>query len=164
MLTSILKKIRGAVGTAVTWAVAWGIGGFGLSAVLFAVSPRLGLSTFVDAAPMLTVLAGAAGFVGGTVFSAVLGTVHARSRLADLSPFRLALWGGLAGMLVPLGIVAGAAVVGGVSLTGEVLLATATVFGGLGVATAAGTVKLAQVGARELDGGGDHDLLGPARS
>lgn len=161
MMKSILRRMRGALGTAVTWAVAWAGGGFGLAALLFMASPRLGLGLFADAAPMITLLAGATGFVGGTVFSAVLGTVHGRRSLADLSAVRIALWGGLAGMLVPLGVIAGAAIWGAVPLSVGSLGTAALVFGGLGAATGGGTIMLAQAGAGEIDGGGRRGVLGP---
>jgi Na+/proline symporter len=71
------RKLRGAFGTAVTWAAGWAVVGFVPTAILFILSPSLDPSTFPDVA-MLTILGGVSGLVGGTVFSTVLRTVHRR--------------------------------------------------------------------------------------
>jgi hypothetical protein len=153
-MKSILRRLRGALGTAVTWAVAWAVGGFAVAAILFFLGPGFGgidSPDFRDVASIFTVLGGVAGLVGGTVFSIALGTVHRRRQLRQLSSVRMGLWGALAGLLVPLGVVGvgiGMGTVHSILLSAEVLGTTIVLFGGGGAATAVATVKLAQAAER----------------
>ena len=158
-MRSILRKLRGAVGTAVTWAVMWATGGVAFTGLLFLLSPGLNLQIFAEAAPAIALVAGAWGFIGGGVFSLTLGTVHRSRRLDDLSPGRMSLWGALAGMLLPIGLLAFAALSGVTGIDAEVIFWTTAIFGGLGATTAGGTVKLAQSASQEIDGTGPGPLL-----
>ena len=76
-----LKRIRGAVGMGLTWAVAW----FGASVIFTLTFPGIGgvLSTI----PTL-------GFIGGAAFSVVLGIAGRRRRFDEMSLPRFAGWGG----------------------------------------------------------------------
>lgn len=148
-MRGILRKLRGALGTAVTWALGWGLGAFALVSVGFLL---FGKGVFFwDTVRPITILAGLSGFIGGTVFSTALATIHARRRISELSPLRMALWGAGAGLLVPLGVL-GVSLVAGVPLHADVVAGMVVGIGGLGAATAAGTVKLAQASDRALDG------------
>ena len=82
-----LKRIRGAVGLGLSWAVAWA-GIFGIASMIGGEGGGLenllaNLATF-----------GALGFVGGTVFSVVLGIAERRRTFAEMSLRRFAAWGG----------------------------------------------------------------------
>ncbi len=158
-MKSILRRLRGALGTAVTWATGWAAGGFALAAIFTFLLPGLAgieSGTFADLAPMLTILGGASGLVGGTVFSIALGTVHRRRQLRELKTIKMALWGTLAGLLVPVGVV----VVGGTyPLSAEVFGTVLVFFGGAGAATAVGTVRIAQAAERQLAGPEIEDVL-----
>lgn len=87
-----LRRLRGAVGMGLTWAVAW----FGLGAVF-------GLAAFdlTGAAFLYNALASAAaGVIGGTSFSVVLAIAEGRRRFDQMSVPRFALWGAVGGCLV----------------------------------------------------------------
>lgn len=155
----MLRKLRGALGTAVTWGVAWAVTGFGLVALLSVLGPGVQAGGFWDRAGPFTLLVGASGLVGGGVFSVVLGTVHRRRRLSELSPLRMALWGASAGLLVPLGLL-GVGLAAGVPMIPQVVAVTLVGIGALGAATGGGTIKLAQAGERELESSETGGSLG----
>jgi hypothetical protein len=86
-----LRRIRGAVGMGLTWALVWAP-----AAVLigFLMDPDGSMDE------MWVAIGAYPGFLGGVVFSAVLAIAARRRRLEDLSLSRVALWGGAAGLLV----------------------------------------------------------------
>jgi peptidoglycan/LPS O-acetylase OafA/YrhL len=86
-----LRRIRGAVGMGLTWAVVWGA-----AAVL------MGLLVDPDGSmdEMWVAIGAYPGFLGGVVFSAVLAVAARRRRLDELSLARVAGWGAAAGLLV----------------------------------------------------------------
>jgi len=91
-----LKRIRGAVGMGLTWAVAW----LGLGALLML---PLGF-------PAVEFLIGALGFgalglMGGTVFSVVLQITEGRRTFNELSLPRFAVWGAVGGFLMSLPVI-----------------------------------------------------------
>jgi len=156
MLKGLLRFIRGSLGTAVTWAMAWAAGGFVLFGVIFAVN--VDLSTFWTAAPFLTIGSGCSGFVAGGVFSGVLATVFRRRQLPELSVTRLAIWGAAAGLVLPAWFFAGG-VYAGMHLDLGFVATVAAVMGGFGALTAGGTIGAAQANERALTGGGDIGRL-----
>ncbi len=94
-----LKRIRGAIGTGVTWAVAWAIAGvmIGVSSILLPFLPWDAFFEVFDAPlPALAV----PGFFGGVFFSIVLGIAGRRHRFSELSVPRFAAWGALGGLLL----------------------------------------------------------------
>ena len=84
-----LRVIRGVIGTGVSWALAWagifaGIGAvFGAHSVL-----------------MFALSQGFVGFIAGSAFGVILSIVERHKQLGELSLGRVALWGGLGGVLV----------------------------------------------------------------
>jgi hypothetical protein len=149
-MLGILKRLRGALGTALTWGVGW----FGATAVTFGglllagvLSPEFTWGTVVETALNL----GITGIVAGGAFSAVIRLRYHGRQLLDISLARFGVTGGvLAGLFVPAFIILGRLVTGAGALPIETLLlsgAWATVFGGL---TAAGSLKLAQRASLEL--------------
>lgn len=87
-----MRRVRGAVGMGVTWALVWAP-----AAVL--------LGTLVidpdNSMDEMWVMVGALpGFLGGVIFSIVLGIAARHRRLEELSMTRVTLWGALAGFLV----------------------------------------------------------------
>ncbi len=155
----LLRKLRGALGTALTWAVAWTVGGFALITFVYVVGPGLDGMPFWDIAPSLALRVGMSGFIGGGIFSAVLGVIHRRRELGDLNPARMGLWGFLAGFLIPSGILVLA--VRGIPLSVEAIGSALFIFGGLGVATSVATVKLAQLGTGEIESADPTQLSSP---
>lgn len=151
---SIMRRIRGVAGTAITWASGWGL----LGAALHAVALAMGWNGLIGVTWVGDILGHAAiGFSGGAVFAAGL-LISERGRgIADVRLSASAFWGGLAGLL-------GAATVlgalGGVGLLPELwpaLMAGAA----LGVGSGAGMSAIARAGDRGLRSGADHAMLGP---
>jgi len=125
-----LRRIRGAVGMGLTWAVAW----FGAGVALL-------LVVGVGAADVPFPLGfGLLGFLAGVTFSGVLGIVEGRRRFDQMSLPRFAVWGGVGGLLLS-GIFVLAT-----GLGGEVLV-LGPVFALSGAGCAAGSLALAR---REL--------------
>lgn len=91
MKTDWLGRIRGAVLTGLTWAVAWA-----LLAVL------VGMIVDPDGSmdEMWVAIGGYPGFLCGALTSAVLGVAGDRRRFDELSLFRVGAWGAVAGLLV----------------------------------------------------------------
>jgi hypothetical protein len=123
-----LRRIRGAIGMGLTWALAW----FGAGMLLL-------LVVGPDAADVPFPLGfGALGFLAGVTFSGILGVVEGRRRFDQLSTKRFAAWGGLGGLLFS-GIF--------VPLSGQgadVLLILGPVFALAGAGCAAGALALAK--------------------
>ncbi len=84
-----LRRIRGAVGMGLIWAVAW----FGFGPILLA---GTSLADLLFESAVL----GAYGFVGGAIFSVVLGIAERRRRFDQMSLPRFAVWGALGGLSV----------------------------------------------------------------
>lgn len=86
-----LRRIRGAVGMGLTWALVWGP-----AAVL------IGMAVDPDGSTdeMWVAIGAYPGFLGGVVFSAVLAVAARRRSLDDLPLPHVALWGAAAGLIV----------------------------------------------------------------
>lgn len=125
-----LRRIRGAIGMGLAWALAWFTAGMVL---LLIVGP--------DAADVPFPLGfGLLGFLAGLTFSAVLGVVEGRRRFDQMSIPRFALWGGLGGLLFSgmFAVVAG---------LGSAFLVLGPVFALAGAGSAAGSLALARTAA-----------------
>ncbi len=135
-----LRRIRGAIGMGLTWAVAW----FGAGMVLL-------LIVGPDAADVPFPLGfGMFGFIAGATFSGVLGLIDGRRTFDQMSLPRFAGWGAAGGLLLSAVFVAVA------GLGGNVLLVLAPVFAISSAASAAGTLALARKAEdRALLGSGD---------
>ncbi len=123
-----LKRIRGAFGTALTWAIAWS----GVGATLGLAWPNSGrgiAASFVDGFIGWAIL----GFLGGAAFSVVLGIAEGRRGLHEMSLPRFAGLGAVGGLL--LGTVLFA-------MWGDVALGL--VMAALGGGSAAGSLALAR--------------------
>ncbi len=142
-----LRRVRGAFGLGLLWAVAWGLGGLviGLASLAFPFLPWEAFFSVFDAPlPALAL----PGFVGGAVFSVVLGTLARDRRFDELSVSRFALWGALGGLalaVVPF-------LIGVVGLIGPAthavlpLLVIVGPFAALGAASASASLLLARRG------------------
>jgi hypothetical protein len=86
-----LRRIGGAVGMGLTWALVWA-----------PVAVLIGLFVDPDASmdEMWPAIGAYPGFLGGVVFSTVLAIAARRRRLDELSLSRVAAWGAAAGLLV----------------------------------------------------------------
>lgn len=98
-MTTWLRRIRGAVGVGLTWAVAWAIVGL-LIGVASNLLPGLPWDFFFDVFDAPLPALAIPGFVGGVFFSVVLGIVERRRTFAELSLPRFAAWGAVGGLLL----------------------------------------------------------------
>ena len=147
-----LKRIRGVLGTALTWAVAWSGVGVVLGLVGGVVAP--GAVSVVDWVVTLVGVFGPLGFVGGVVFSTVLGIAEGRRRFDQMSLTRFAAWGAVGAFLVSAFLVLGDS-----SLLGfdkVLLIAVMTL---LGAGSAAGSLALARKADPLLESGEGVGLL-----
>ena len=96
-----LRRVRGAVGMGVTWAVGWA--GFGvLIGVASILLPGLPWDAFFKVFDAPLPALAVPGFFGGVLFSIVLGMAGRRRRFDELSVPRFAAWGALGGLLLSL--------------------------------------------------------------
>ena len=135
-----LERIRGTLGMGLTWAAAWLGGGTIVGLVLVGGGGVLALA-------QISVMSTVAGFVGGVIFSAVLGIAEGRRRFDEMSLPRFAAWGAVGGLLISL-------LIGGGGLA--VIMAA---FMLLGAGSAAGSLALARRADPLLGAGRDVDLL-----
>jgi len=131
-----LRRIRGAIGMGLTWAVAWG-GAGALVALGFVL--RTGSRPDAPFPMMFTV----AGFVAGLIFSGLLGLVDGRRRFDQMSLPRFAAWGAAGGFLLATIFFLA------VSLSGDLgflwnLLTVGPLFALAGAGCAAGSLALAR--------------------
>lgn len=156
------RRIRGAVGMGLTWALAW----FGAGMVLL-------LIVGPDAADVpFPIGFGFLGFLAGATFSGIVGLLEGRRSFDQMTLPRFAAWGGLGGL-----VFAGLFALGA-GFWGNVIpvLVVGPVFALAGAGSAAGALALARraddrfaldadgdVGAAEL-GGSDSRGLPPGTS
>ncbi len=141
-MKSWVRKIRGAIGMGVTWALGWAPVAVVISLIMEA---RAGLpigslidNWLIGLVPL--------GFLGGSIFSGILSALEGRRRFDQLSLPRFALAGAAGGLLlgaiaVGVGLV-GASFGGGFGLREMIIMATATL---LGSGSASGSLALARV-------------------
>ncbi len=106
-----LKRIRGALGMGLTWAAAWA----GLGAII-GLFPGGGPSGVLLDVFVLGVRFGVLGFIGGAIFSTVLGITEGRRRFDEMSVWRFGGWGALGGLLLPMLVLGGPAGLAGEGL------------------------------------------------
>ena len=132
-----LRRIRGAIGMGLTWAIAW-----------FAAGMILLLIVGPDAADVPFPLGfGMFGFLAGVTFSGVLGLIDGRRRFDQMSLPRFAGWGAVGGLLLSATFVLAA------GLGGDLILILGPVFAMSSAACAAGSLALARMAE-------DQDSLG----
>ncbi len=132
-MKTLLRRIRGAIGMGLTWAMAWFVAGLIL---LLAV----GFGAADVPFPLLWALLG---FIAGVTFSGVLAIVERRRRFDQMSLPRFAVWGGIGGLLLS-GIFVFAAALLGETTPLEHLVLLGPVFSLAGAGSAAGSLALAR--------------------
>lgn len=90
-MNSWWRRIRGAVGTGLTWAVVW-------APVAVIVGTQV-IDPTDKMDEMWWMVGAMPGFISGIIFSVVLGVVARRRQLSELSIVHTAGWGSLAGLL-----------------------------------------------------------------
>ncbi len=148
-MSSWLRRVRGAIGTGLTWAFGWAPIGALVGLVVGATLGGVPLGAIaIRYAGWFAVL----GLVGGAGFSAVLRIAEGRRRFDELSLPRFTIWGALGGLALG-GLAIAAGLWGpGLTLVDAVILGTSTL---LGAGSAAGSLALARRSA-------DHEVLGAA--
>jgi len=143
-----LRRIRGAVGLGLAWALAW----FGAGLVLL-------LVVGVDAADVPFPLGfGVLGFFAGATFAGVLGVVEGRRTFDQMSIPRFAGWGAVGGLVLSVIFVLVVALSGEPSFLNN-LVFLGPLFAGAGAASAAGSLELARMAEdRELPDVGDVEV------
>lgn len=126
-----LRRIRGAIGMGLTWAIAW----FGAGVALLLV---IGL----DAADVpFPIGFGMFGFLAGVMFSGVLGIIEGRRSFDKMSLLRFAAWGAIGGLLLSEAFVLAVALVEGTTLE---IMVLGPVFALAGAVSAGGSLALAR--------------------
>ncbi len=142
-MKGFLRRLRGLIGTGLTWAVGWTVLWGGVLLLMAGFDLLEGWDLWYTARALLGVAG--VGFVAGSGFGALLAAFEHHKRLGDLSFKRIALWGGLGGLAL-------AAVFGLQHLPQTIALAL------LGIGSATGSVALAKRGESKQIEGGDTEL------
>ena len=98
-MRSWLRRIRGAIGMGLTWAVGWGLVGL-LIGGLWSLGVRMEWFVKVFDAPLPALAV--PGFFCGAAFSTVLGIAGKRRRFDELSLPRFSAWGAVGGLMLSL--------------------------------------------------------------
>ena len=156
-----LRRIRGAIGMGLTWAVAW----FGAGMIMLLGLLLVPGSTGADVPYPLGF--GAFGFVAGVTFSGVLGLVGGRRRFVRISLPLFAGWRAAGGFLLSAIFVLAVALAEDPAFLWN-LVVLGPIFAVAGAGAAAGSLALARrAGDRELPGareeGGGGGRGGPGR-
>lgn len=96
-MTNWLKRIRGAVGMGLTWAVLWSAIGAWLAVLPGTMPAGFSILEFIVG---FAAQYGALGFVGGATFSVVLGVTEGRHRFDQMSLPRFGVWGAFGGLMM----------------------------------------------------------------
>jgi len=148
-----LRRIRGAVGMGLTWAAGWALVGV-LIGVTSRLLPGLPWDRFFDVFDAPLPALAIPGFVGGVLFSVVLGIAVRRRRFEELSLARFAVLGAAGGLLLSLVPAALDAVglLSGTRPNGELWRVTAAIsvpFMLLSAVSASASLALARMAGRE---------------
>lgn len=153
MIRNIFRRIRGALGNAVAWAVAWFLAAFPIHVAYWMFGVRPGPFWERALGVMLNYAGG--GFLAGAAFSLYLGIAGRNQRLSDLKPGRIGLGSAATvGVVIP-----GLLWYFGdpqISLASGVLIAST--FGVLAGVTALSQVKMAQRALGPGDDGSPDEL------
>jgi hypothetical protein len=133
----LLRRIRGIVGTALTWATAWSLVGavwVGIVSLVGDFPPEMSEAGMILGG---IILLGAYGFLAGVAFSLVVLTAERRCTLHQLTLRRVAAWGGLGTILmfaVPVALSTPPVLVKGITLLATALLGAGSAAANLSVA------------------------------
>jgi len=99
-MNTLLRRVRGAFGIGLTWALLWAIVGLSVGALILYVDPA-SIDQGEDPLSMAGIL-GTVGFTCGAIFSGIMAFAERRTSLRDMPLWRAALWGALGGAALPL--------------------------------------------------------------
>lgn len=137
------KRVRGALGMGLTWAVGWAPVGAVLGSVLWVVhGPPL---TLMQVMTLNATTLGVLGFVGGAIFSILLRLGVGGSRFDQLTLPKFAAWGGVGGLLLgALAVASGLWGAGSIPLIGVTVAGVATLLGGSSAAASLAIARQAK--------------------
>jgi len=147
-MRNFLRRLRGIIGTGLTWAVGWA--GVTVALNLLGGVPLRYIG-------LIAVSGVVRGFIAGGAFAVILSIAERRHTLEDLSLRRVALWGGIGGSLLllstmPIMVSMGAPVF---SMLGGLVTSAL-----LGAGFASGSVAMARrADAKLIEGGDDSAFL-----
>jgi hypothetical protein len=136
---TLLRRLRGTLGTALTWAIGWSIVGLLVSLTdrnemgALMMSPRHAFWTSMGWAVI--------GAISGSVFSLCIAT-DGRKQIAALSPKRVVMWGVVAAVVLPFGFEVVGRVVNDKPIA-TFMLKSMMLFAATGAACAYATFRLA---------------------
>jgi len=147
-MTRFLRRIRGALGNALTWGVAWFAGGLAITTAAF-LTGLYPASAGWWVAFAIAKAVGVTGFITGGAFSLYLGIVHRDRQLHELRAGRLALAGAVIAAVLSVSLLV---LNGGLILPIQALVGDGLIAALLGAVTAGGTIRLSQRAAGAGDG------------
>jgi hypothetical protein len=150
-----LRRIRGAIGMGLTWALAW----FSAGMVLLVIGLLFGVTADVP----FPVGFGMLGFFAGVTFSGVLGVLGGRRRFDEISLPRFAGWGAAGGFLLSTIFVSVVTLVDDPTFISN-LVVLGPIFAVAGAGCAAGSLALARKAEDRglLDAGAEVEEVGLA--
>lgn len=142
------RRVRGAVGMGVTWAIGWALFGI-LIGVMSKILPGLPWDSFFDVFDAPLPALAVPGFFGGVLFSIVLGVAGRHRKFSELSSLpKFAAWGAVGGLMLALVpdamVVAGLATIGPKFGVGQLTALIAAPLTILCAASASGSLVLAR--------------------
>ena len=99
-MITLVRRLRGALGIALTWGVLWAPIGLALGLILAALRP--GDIDPGEGPGRIAAVFGVVGFLSGLGSAALLSLGEQRKTIRQLSPARVALWGALGAAAIPL--------------------------------------------------------------
>jgi hypothetical protein len=147
-MRGLLRRLRGIIGTGLTWALGWA----GLWSATTLIAAGLGAFEGMTAFQFTigALYVAGCGFIAGSAFGMVLSAFERKKRLEDLSVKRIGLMGGIVGALGALALVA---------TFGIPLWLPVTVLTVAGAGFSSGTVALAKRSDTKLIEGDEEDFL-----
>jgi hypothetical protein len=100
-MTKFMRRVRGALGTGLTWAAGWAVFGV-LIGVMSNLIPGPWWISFFDVFDAPLPALAMPGFIGGVLFSIVLASAGHNRKFSELSIPRFAAWGAVGGFLLSL--------------------------------------------------------------
>jgi len=99
-MNAVLRKLRGALGIGLSWAVIWALFGLSIGFAILYFDPA-SIDQGEDPLNMARII-GTVGFMCGLVFAGVLAFAERHTKLRDMSLWRAAFWGAIGGAALPL--------------------------------------------------------------
>ena len=146
----ILRRLRGLLGLALAWGIAWIPVGISIYFIVEGVSDR---AIRWIAVPGLAVRLGTVGALCGVAFGVLTAVLERRRTFLGLTVGRMAVWGALGGCAFPIAVLSTTPLTMGMEEA-----AVFAIFSALGTLTSLGTLALARR-APEITGGGVHGRL-----